>query len=143
MADEKNIKPVSYPRGMKNEEPAGKAESVMFRGMVFDDHERISSNEFWSQVCEHCVKDRGFDRLVNGVTELPEDCKEDLFECGITDCSQPAQYYIELPYEEMCPETVEKPEPRYVINEDLEMVKAELNEILKEHDLEVVITKKE
>ena len=137
MADDKKL--VTYPRGMKNEKPADKIKSVMFRGMVFDDHERMSSNEFWSQVCEHCIKDeKGMPRLVNGVHELPDDCKDDIFKCGIQDCSQPATYYVEMPYEEMCPEAVEKPEPRYVIDENMEMVKASLKKILKGSGLKLV-----
>ncbi len=129
--DKKDSKPVSYPRGMKNEESAEKIESLMFKGMVFDDHERISSDEYWSQVCDSCVDE--MPRLVNGVHELPEDCKGSIFKCGVQDCSQPATYFVDLPYEEMCPETVESPEPRRTVE-----IEAQINEVLKPHGLKVI-----
>lgn len=122
MAEDKKD-PVSYPRGMKNEERADKAEPLMYKGMVFDDHERISSNEYWSQICKECVDE--MPRLINGVHELPKDCQDDLFKCGVHTCDQPAQYYVEVPYEEMCPREVEEPEQRRVVE-----IEAQLNEVL-------------
>lgn len=102
----------SYPKGPKSsieQEDYGDIPSMIFRGMVFDDHAKKSSDEYWSQVCKKCLKEN-MPRLVGGVHEIDEDCKEDIFKCGIYSCDQPAEYYLDIPYEEMFPTEVEKPD---------------------------------
>lgn len=110
---------VKYPKGMKQDkESSDKTPMFMYQGMVFDDHVRNESNEHWVQICKDCVKE--MPRLINGIHELPDNCKEDYFKCGAQDCGQPATHYIDLPYSEMVPVTVKEPEPRKVVKAGLE-----------------------